>query len=419
MKPDINETKDGKQELKWGNEEIKQTIDNDYLYKDPTKSMNEVEPVVEENNTNVEVPTAVQIEPPVVEPVVPIQPQIDDTKTVSLEEENVSLVPTLEPPVLENEKKGKLRGILLFFLFVFLFAFIMFLPEITEFINTQKYKAENNKPTPTPSATATPIASPDFEISLDSIADAFNTNETVISMKASSIDTILTASVRDKTLVITYQVPSNNIDFVNTYTLENDILSTTSADSTTGPILVEVISLLQGNSKGSSKLFFQQDSALYLLAVDGIELRSNEDNTWQIKVDLTKKMNVIDPSTVSIELSDLEKNRDTLMVADSSDYLSKGNIVLMKETSQLENRYIIYLGEKGEFSDNSYKSLLAIVEFYLDRDVDGFKNAYPSIIQEEKIIDKVKVSIPTNEDENIDAFNRLGTYQVLLIEITK
>lgn len=448
-------------EIKWGNgATVSTTVDSSYLYQDPT---------VSQNNTTETIPAFNQIEKvnstTVVNSSPVTNPSVNDARTQTKAEEGNSIpdevdefnysvndtipvnspvvqpesvqptfsnfLPKEETPVdsgivpdsnseehlPEDNSSHKKSTILLVLLFLFLLAFIFFLPDITNYINLARDKSKvTATPTPTTTETPVPTKKPELLTSLDEIATAFNQNELVVNTINQVEGTILEAKVEKNTLNVTYQVPTQNINAIDRYDLKDGILSVTNANSVSAPILVEIISQLQGNVENQTAAFFETTSPQFTIELNGIEIAYTELKELNMKIDLTKKMKTFDSEMNSISIDYLKERSDSLLGNDLYS-VSEGNFYLMKNISD-QKQYTLYLGEKSQLDESGYQSLLAIVEFYLGQEVEEFKKNYSSIVEEEQTIGNVVVS-KNIDDETKEIFNRVGSYDILKIDITK
>lgn len=444
-------------ELKWGDgTTISTTVDSSYLYQDPTMNQNnttettsvstqpeEMNSPVVENSSNVDnlsvndtsaqtnvgenlVPNKIEKVNSPINGTIPVSSPVVQPEPVQPVSSNP--LPKEEPPVdsgnvsssetsTEDNSPRKASTFLLVLLFIFLLAFIFFLPDITNYINLARDKSKVTA-TPTPTATETPVPTkkPELLTSLDDIATAFNQNELVVNIVNQVEGTILEAKVENNTLNVTYQVPSQNINAIDRYDLKDGILSVTNANSVSAPILVEVISQLQGNTKNQTAAFFETTDPQFTIELNGIEIAYTEMKELNMKIDLTQKMKTFDSETSAITLNYLKERSDSLLGNDLYS-VSEGNFYFMKSISD-QKHYTLYLGEKSQLDESGYQSLLAIVEFYLGQEVEEFKKNYSSIVEEEQTIGNVVVS-KNIDDETKEIFNRIGSYDILKIDITK
>lgn len=336
--------------LKWGEGSIQNDVSS-YTYQDPTeKNSSDVssDKKQEESSENTITSTANSTTPtpPVVEEKMPVsssnlnpppkpEPEkvVENTEPANInkEEKNITAEPVTPlkeeivtsnqeepttpnldsaPPVKEDtaqqesseeeKPQGKAKTVLLVLLFVFLLLFILFLPEITNFINlamTRKEVQGNIQNTPTPSPTlplpsATPSPSEDVTISLERIVTRFEESDMVKEIKEKDVQGVLRITSKENTITIDYQ---NSLDMVNrssTYQLRENILSSSNADVTTATILVEAISQLQGNEEGLSKDIFEGNYTDYSLDTNGILIEENPNKTLTIQIDLRKTLTI-------------------------------------------------------------------------------------------------------------------------------
>ncbi len=447
-------------EIKWGNEEIQTTVDESYMYKDPNASTTTaastptttpseppketqtpapaVAPVTQTTNTTVTSQTApaspaptvtetIKEEvPPKVEPtiseseVTPVRTETPANPVAMTNQPTTQTMPSATPATPETppKKRSKFTMFLTVVLLAGVFVFIFFLPDISAYINIKNSGVGELPPvTPSPTPTApTATIVPSKMVHLEDIAEAFNQDEKVVAMKENTENFVLNLVSTENTLEVNYQNQEQSINVTNVYTLEETILSTQNANPEIAQILVDIISVLQGNEKGKTNFYFEQDMSSYLLATDGIELSKNADGTLNIKIDLAGQMNLTNPTNISIESTDLDAYKTELNNPKASVSIPKGDLLLIKQEN--DSNFVLYLGDKGTLGNNAYQSLLNIVKFYLNDEVTSFQTGYPSIVLGESVVGKVSLKV-VEDDDIMDTFNSIGTYQVLRIEITK
>lgn len=148
--------------------------------------------------------------------------------------------------------------------------------------------------------------------------------------------------------------------------------------------VIDVIGQLHGYQEGELLQTINSDKATnYTLEKEGYEVENISSNKFKIKVDITKKIPLVDFSNTYIEVSDLEDLKQYIS-GDGSAEKSKGNIWFNK--SGYDGEYTLLVAEKGILTENTYKSILSILEVMFDNNkvIEYFKNNYPNISSGDK-----------------------------------
>lgn len=143
--------------------------------------------------------------------------------------------------------------------------------------------------------------------------------------------------------------------------------------------VIDIIGQLHGYQEGELSQTINSDKAKnYTLEKEGYEAENISETKFKIKVDITKKIPLVDFSNTYIEVSDLQDLKKYIS-GDGSAETSKGNIWFNK--SGYEGEYTLLVAEKGNLTENTYKSVLSILEVMFDNDkvIQHFKNNYPNI----------------------------------------
>ncbi len=258
---------------------------------------------------------------------------------------------------------------------------------------------------------------------LDQIVNSFNNCKSVKQIKELADGNSLTASSTGNTLTITAATNDDSTEIV--YTLSDNILSTTLAkDDLSGGIaslyLIDSIGQLQGYEDG--ELFSTLNSEKitnYTVDKEGIEIKNLEDGSVSIKIDISKKIPLIDLSDSYIEVSDLQDLKNYIS-GDGSAEKSKGNVWFNKSGYNGENTLIV--AEKDNLTDNTYKSILSIIEVMFDssKASDYFKTNYSGMNVGNKEFSGFKIEINPTKTEFEEGLIPLDSgYKFVRITINK
>lgn len=258
---------------------------------------------------------------------------------------------------------------------------------------------------------------------LEQIVNAFNNCEIVKRWANSESGNSFLASNNDTTLTITMVMSNETTEVV--YSLDGDILSTTlTQDNIAGAMasmyLIDSIGQLHGYEDGELLATLNSEETMnYTLDNDGYEIKQFDNKDVSIKVDITKKIPLVDFSNTYIEVSDL-KNLKEYISGDGSAEKSKGNIYFHKDG--YDGEYTLIVAEKNELTENTYKSILSILEVMFDSEepVSYFQNNFPNLSTSDKELQGIKVEInPQKNDWEETLLDSDDTYKFVRLTIDK
>lgn len=260
------------------------------------------------------------------------------------------------------------------------------------------YACKKSNPNPVENYNNTP------EISLNQIADKINSCKTVTEQKNLGQNTVAVAQ-QDGITITTSAEGLDPIELI--FTLKGNVLS---ADidlihSFQALILVDCIGQIHGYSDGETLSTLNSEKfENYSLDKEGIEITDIDDELSTIKIDITKKFPLVDVSEDFIEVSDLE-NKKRFISGGGSGQGSKGDIAYLYQDSQKEGYdhevTTLVIGEKRKLTENSYKSLLSVLEvmFGGKEVVNYFKANYSDFSLGNKSFSGFQIEINPVRDE--------------------
>lgn len=257
---------------------------------------------------------------------------------------------------------------------------------------------------------------------LDEIANKFNNCDTV--KEYATLGSVWKATSNGNKLNIS--VTANSATTNLEYTLSGSILSANFSgdDAFTGlavtMVLTDCIGQLHGYSDGELFTTLNSDKiASYTVENEGFEAKETSDKNYQIKIDISKKIPLIDVSDVYIEVSDLQDLKSYIS-GDGSAEKSKGNIWFNKSGYDGENTLLV--AEKENITENTYKSILSIIEvmFNSNKASNYFKSNYSAMSIGNKQFKGFKIEInPTKTEWEEKLIPADSGYQFVRITIDK
>lgn len=214
-----------------------------------------------------------------------------------------------------------------------------------------------------------------------------------------------------------------------TFTRTENILSITIDNNDTESVaklpkvvnLIDVVGQLHGYKEGElANTFNSNKISDYTLSKEGLEVTTQSTGRQIIKLDITKKVPLIEYKNLSFEKDDFTKNKED--IAKTGSYTgTKGNLYLAKTFTN--NQYKITIGERFALTKCSYNSLLAILEIiFEDNEVvlAYFKKYYPEITSENKSFSGISIEInPQKTTQEQKAMPEEHSYYIMRITINK
>ena len=243
------------------------------------------------------------------------------------------------------------------------------------------------------------------DVTLDEVVTSFNNCKTVKDYMIKG--SLWEANSMGTSLIVT--ATSNGTTYNIEYTLENTVLSAMFSGEeefvTTGAlasvILADSIGQLHGYEDGELFPTLNSDQITsYTLDNEGIEMRKLSETSYQVKMDMNKKVPLADFSNVYIEVSDLQDIK-SYITGDGFAEKSKGYIWLGKSGENGEN--VVLIAEKNDLTENAYKSLLSVIQVMFESNNEVysyFQENYTSIADGDKEFKGFKIELnPTKTAE--------------------
>lgn len=262
-------------------------------------------------------------------------------------------------------------------------------------------------------------------ITLEQIVEKFNKSSIVDNYKNAGGSISATNDDDSINITVNTSEKTENIEFLlegNVMSIEIDQEESSSFVKAYVAInVIDVIGQLHGYQEGELAQTVNSDkSKNYTLENEGFEIEKLSETKNKIKVDITKKIPLVDLSNTYIEVSDLQ-NLKNYISGDGFAEDSKGNIWFNK--SGYDGEYTLLVAEKENLTENTYKSVLSILEVMFDNDkvIQYFKNNYPNISTGDKEFNgfsiKVNPKEKTQKEESLIPFD--SGYEFVRIVIDK
>ena len=142
---------------------------------------------------------------------------------------------------------------------------------------------------------------------------------------------------------------------------------------------------------------------LTISTVDGVEMIDNGE-TYQLNIDLDKKIDISNLETMYIDINDLKNYEDFLKNAGTFS-LMKGNLLFYKQGD--DKTTTITIGEKDNSSTLTYNSILSVIEMLYPNELETFKVKYPQLAT----ISFDRYIITLNPELTGEVASQFGIYQ--------
>lgn len=185
--------------------------------------------------------------------------------------------------------------------------------------------------------------------------------------------------------------------------------------------IADCIGQLHGYEEGEvASTLNSEKSMQYTIDREGIEQRELDSGNILIKMDINKKIPLVDFSNDYFEVSDFEGELKKFIAGNGSAQKGKGNLIFWK--GGYDNEMTVFIGEKKALTENTYKSILSMLQVMFDSEnvVNYFKMNYPKISMENKEFTGFKVEInPEKTDMEKTVLGEGNKYSFIRLTIDK
>jgi len=234
-------------------------------------------------------------------------------------------------------------------------------------------------------------------ITLEQIVEKFN--------KSSIVDTyeetggIINAVNDEKSIEVTVTADGKKEKLMfflegNIFSVEIDVNEDTAfVKALVGAEIIDIIGQLHGYDEGDLLATINSEEAkAYTLEKEGYKVEEIDGSKVIMKIDISKKIPLVDFSNTYIEVEDIESSKQ-FIAGDGFTERSKGNIYFRKDGYASE--YTVLVAEKSKLTENAYKSILSILEVMFDNEkvLEYFKKNYSNISNENKEFNGFKIEV--------------------------
>lgn len=238
-------------------------------------------------------------------------------------------------------------------------------------------------------------------ITLEQIVEKFNKSSIVDTYKNAGGNISATNDAGSINITVNTSEETENVEFLfqgNILSIEIDQEDESAFTKLYVALhVIDIIGQLHGYQESELLRTINSDEAQnYTLEKEGYELENISESKIKIEVDITKKVPLLDFSNTYFEVSDLQKFKEFLY-GDGSAENSKGNVWFNK--SGYDGKNTLLVAEKGNLTENTYKSILSILEVMFDDEkvVQYFKNNYPNISTGDKEFSGFSIKVNPKE----------------------
>lgn len=252
------------------------------------------------------------------------------------------------------------------------------------------------------------------EIGLEDIVEVFN-NSSSVKQYGNLLNVELLATIdEEKPDILKVTMTSEEESKTVSYQLKDNILSNTHLvdnQSITGALLADCIGQLHGYDDGellNNFNMFADEIQEYTVENQGFEV-NDKDSYVEIKIDITKKMPLIDESKFYLKPEEFDHIKSIIEDNEVGNQTGiSGKLAYNVEIDDDEIR--IYIGETDKLTESAYKSVLSALEvMFGSKAVEDFKEKYPSFdtgnlafdgytVETDYIIDAEQESIFANKE---------------------
>ena len=238
---------------------------------------------------------------------------------------------------------------------------------------------------------------------LEEIAEIFNNSSSVNDYEELFESEFIASTDESEPNAISITIKTENGSSKISFEKEGNILSNTHLDDenlVAAFLLAESIGQANGYNDGeliNNFNMFVDEVYNYTVENEGFEVKEDEGN-YSVKMDITKKVPLIDVSEYYLKPEEFDFIKNIVDEGTTGNQTGRDskfayNLLVGEDENQ------IYIGEKDEITDSTYKSILSAIEvMYGEKAVEYFESIYPELSEGYMILDGFTIDYDTDID---------------------
>lgn len=221
---------------------------------------------------------------------------------------------------------------------------------------------------------------------LEEIAEIFNNSSSVNDYEELFESEFIASTDESEPNILSITIKTDEVSSTINFEKEGNILSNTHLDDenlVAAFLLAESIGQANGYNDGeliNNFNMFVDEVYNYTLENEGFEVKEDEGN-YSVKMDITKKVPLIDVSEYYLKPEEFDFIKDIVDEGTTGNQTGRDskfayNLMVGEDENQ------IYIGEKDEITDSTYKSILSAIEvMYGEKAIEYFESIYPELTE--------------------------------------
>ena len=238
---------------------------------------------------------------------------------------------------------------------------------------------------------------------LEEIVEIFNNSSSVNDYEELFESEFIASTDESNSNVLSITIKTENGSSKISFEKEGNILSNTHLDDenlVSAFLLADSIGQANGYKDGeliNNFNMFVDEVYNYTVENEGFEVKEDEGN-YSVKMDITKKVPLIDASEYYLKPEEFDYIKDIVDEGTTGNQTGRNskfayNLMVNEDENQ------IYIGEKDEITDSTYKSILSAIEvMYGEKIVEYFESIYPELTEGYMQLDGFTIDYDTDID---------------------
>ena len=238
---------------------------------------------------------------------------------------------------------------------------------------------------------------------LEEIVEIFNNSSSVNDYEELFESEFIASTDESNSNVLSITIKTENGSSKISFEKEGNILSNTHLDDenlVSAFLLADSIGQANGYKDGeliNNFNMFVDEVYNYTVENEGFEVKEDEGN-YSVKMDITKKVPLIDASEYYLKPEEFDYIKDIIDERTTGNQTGRNskfayNLMVNEDENQ------IYIGEKDEITDSTYKSILSAIEvMYGEKTVEYFESIYSELTEGYMQLDGFTIDYDTDID---------------------